>query len=86
MRSIVKVNSLSLDTSTAVSSPVAWKGNQLLSTTSKKPSPVSSINGHHATRSSLDVKSPVEEKSKMLLQQKDSLEVCDIVEDSCHFR
>jgi hypothetical protein len=82
----VKLHSLSLDTSTTISSTVAWKGNEPLSAASKKPPPVSNINGHHATRSSSGVKSSVEEKSKMLLQQKESLEVCDTMEGSSCFR
>ncbi|KDR23669.1 uncharacterized protein LOC110834587 isoform X2 [Zootermopsis nevadensis] len=85
MRSIVKLHSLSLDTSTTISSPVVWKGNELLSPTSKKPSPVSNINGHHATRSASGVKSSLEEKSKMLLQQKESLEVqCNGIWSHCY--
>lgn len=76
LRSVVKLHTLSLDTSTPLS-PAAWKGDQPLSPSSKKQTPVSNANGYHATRSSLSVKQPLEENSKMLLPQKDNLEVYD---------
>ncbi|GFG37187.1 hypothetical protein Cfor_09320 [Coptotermes formosanus] len=75
LRSVVKPHMLSLDTATPVSSPAAWKANQPLSPSSKKHTPVSNANGYHATRSSSSVKQSLEENSKMLLPQKDSLEV-----------
>lgn len=77
LRSVVKLHSLSLDTSTPVSSPAVWKGNQPLSPSSKKQTSVSNANGYHATRSSSSVKQPLEENSKMLLPEKESLEVHD---------
>lgn len=76
LRSVVKLHTLSLDTSTPLS-PAAWKGDQPLSPSSKKQTPVSAANGYHATRSSSSVKQSLEENSKMLLPQKDNLEVCD---------
>ena len=75
LRSVVKLHTLSLDTSTPLS-PASWK-DQPLSPSSKKQTPVSTANGYHATRSSSSVKQPLEENSKMLLPQKDNLEVCN---------
>ncbi|XP_069675973.1 protein chiffon-like isoform X2 [Periplaneta americana] len=84
LRSVVKLHSLTLDASTSITSPAAWKGNEPLSSTPKRPAPVSNTNGHHVTRSS-GLKQHFEEKSKMLLQQKESLEVqCNGIWSHCY--
>jgi hypothetical protein len=74
LRSVVKLHTFSFDTSASISSTPVWKGSEPLSPTSRKPPPISNTNGHHATRSSSSIKPSLEEK-KMLLQQKESLEV-----------
>ncbi|PNF13725.1 hypothetical protein B7P43_G14216 [Cryptotermes secundus] len=87
LRSVVKLHTFSFDTSTSISSPTLWKeSEQPLSPTSRKPPPISNTNGHHAIRSS-SVKPSLEEKDKMLLQQKESLEVrvqCNGIWSHCY--